>query len=548
MKTDAITAKSIENDIKLYIYSGIYAAIIAAMLVIGREMTVYRCFFTPLLKLALRFLGVWLVVFAVTALLWKLLNKINFRSNKVEKHSDSAISHNIYIFIFIFCALALMWLICFPGLTLCDISAQLEEYEQGTISRSFPILSTVFIGFFVTLGEAVFGTYNGGIALAVFVQIIIISGILTYTAVFFDRRSSFPHAGWLLALFYIITPMLQFFSVYLVRDTLFSFFALLTGFMLYLSIYEPERICKKPSNTVLFGVLLTATLFMRNSAVLLIAAEAIIFLVKGRKNTSYKKVLALFAAVFALWGVWSGFVADRATVKDSHVEGIAKSGIKESLSVPIQQTVRAAYYNWHSLPQEDKDIVTELFPEGILVNYDDDSADIPKAGFDQDKFKANWKRYVKEWLKLGMMYKRSYLEAFLVLNTEMYYPDTCFDGDAVGTPCYFGCHASESLFPKINNCLTSALGQPGFENPLINFLLAPATMLYLMMFAAFYTRYRGGKGGVVLLPAIFIHLGALFGPVTSLRYCMASFISAAPAIMLLLSPVDNTEISEEIRP
>ncbi len=39
MKTDAITAKSIENDIKLYIYSGIYAAIIAAMLVIGREMT-----------------------------------------------------------------------------------------------------------------------------------------------------------------------------------------------------------------------------------------------------------------------------------------------------------------------------------------------------------------------------------------------------------------------------------------------------------------------------------------------------------------------------
>ncbi len=550
MKTGAIIAKSVENDIKLYIYSGIYAAIIAAMLVIGREMTVYRCFFTPPAKLALRFLGVWLAAFAVTALLWKLLDKINSKSKSGKKHSNPAA-----IYIFIFCALVPMWLINFPGTFLGDISLQLAEYEQGTISRSFPVLHTVFIGFFVTLGRAVFGSCNGGIALAVFVQLAIISGILTYTAVFFDRRSSLPHAGWLLALLYAITPALQFFSKDLVRDTLFSSSALLTGFLLYSATYEPERICKKPAKAVLFVALLTATLLLRNSAILLIAAEVIVFLIKGRKSISYKKVLALFIAALALWGVWSGLIADRATVKDSEFEGVAKSGIKESLSVPIQQVSRTTAYNWDRLTQEERDTILELFSEDTIKNYDDDCADIAKAEFNQDKFKADWKRYVKEWLELGLKYKRSYLEAFLVLNTESYYPDTCFDGNSIyGDVAYYSSGTAApgetaSLFPKIYERLSSALEQRSFEKyPLIKLLLAPATMLYLMLFAAFYARYRGGKGSVVLLPAIFIHLGTLFAPVASLRYYLASFISAAPAIMLLLSPVDNTEISEEMRP
>ena len=100
MKTGAVIAKSVENDIKLYIYSGIYAVIVSAMLVIGREMTVYRGFFTPLPKLALRFLGVWLAAFAVTALLWKLLDKINSRRNTTENRINLTISHNIYIYIY----------------------------------------------------------------------------------------------------------------------------------------------------------------------------------------------------------------------------------------------------------------------------------------------------------------------------------------------------------------------------------------------------------------------------------------------------------------
>lgn len=447
-----------------------------------------------------------------------------------------------------------MWLINFPGTFLGDTTLQLAEYEQGTISRSFPVLHTVFVGFFITLGKSIFGSYNGGIALAVFVQLAIISGILTYTAVFFDRRSSLPHAGWLLALLYVITPVLRLFSKDLVRDTLFSFFALLTGFMLYSALYEPERICKKPLKAALFAAIMAAALFLRNSAILLIAAEVIVFLVKWRKNISHKKVLALFAAVLVLWGVWSGLIADRVTVKDSVFEGVAKSGIKESLSVPIQQISRAAAYNWDRLTPEEKDTILELFSEDTIKNYDDDCADIAKAEFDQDKFNADRGKYVKEWLKLGMKYKRSYLEAFLVLNTEAYYPDTCFDGSSIyGDVSYYSSGTAApgktaSLFPKVYERLSSAMEQRSFEKyPLIKLLLAPATMLYLLLFAVFYTRCRGGKGGIILLPAIFIHLGTLFGPVASLRYCLASFISAAPAIMLLLSPVENTETREEIK-
>ena len=528
------------------IYALVFSGLISTMLVLGREMTQYRMLLTPMAKLAVRFVGVWVGLSAVTLGLWRLLELLRFREPAERKPLRPWV-----VFLVLFAGFLPMWLINFPGTFTGDTTMQLAEYEQGCVSQSFPVLHTVFVGAFVTAGRAIFGSYNGGIALAVFVQLLILSGILTYSVLFFDRRSAFPHAGTVLMLLYIFSPVLQLFSKDLTRDTLFSAFALLSGFLLHEAVYEPETLFARPLRPVFFASAMFAMLLGRNAAIALFALElavAAIALLK-EKRPGYKKSLALLAAVLALWGGWKGVVCDRVTLRNSPFEGIAESGIKENLSVPIQQVIRAAYFNWNTLPEEDKETILEMFPEGMIVSYNDDCADVAKAGFDQNKFKANRQRYIREWLRLGLRYKRSFLEAFLVLNTEGYYPDTVFDGgDIYGDASYYsgGTDAPghpAPVFPKAFRSL-SELTADGHRLSCLKGLFSPAVMLYILLFAGFYSLYRKGRGGI-LLPAIFIHIGTLFGPMVCLRYYFASFLSVSPAIVLVLSPEILSEKTTE---
>lgn len=531
------------------IYAVIFSGTVSAMLTLGREMTMCRMFLTPTARLALLFIGTWIGLCAVTLVLWRFLDSLSFKEPEKRRPMRSFI-----VFLIILAGFIPMWLISFPGTYAGDISAQLMEFEQGKISQSFPVLHTVFVGAFITAGRAIFGSYNGGIALAVFAQLVTLSAVLTYTVIFFDRRSTLPWAGAVLMLLYILCPVLQLYSKDLVRDTLFSVFALLSGFLLYSAVYETERLFFSPVRTFLFASVLLAMLFLRNSAIMLFAVELIIVtpkLIKDRR-AGYGRCLAVFAAVLALWGAWSGIVSGRAVLKNSEFEGVAESGIKENLSVPIQQMMRASYLNWNTLPQEDRDTVQELFSETMIRwCYDDDCADIVKASFDQKKFKADWQRYLKEWLRLGMMYKRSYLEAFLVLNTEAFYPDTVLDGnDIYGDTAYYSDGTAApghkaSVFPGAYERLSEFMARDGAVHRL-RLLFAPAYMLYLLLFAAFYLLYKKGRGMILILPAIIIHLGTLFAPVASLRYYFASFISAAPAAVLVLSPkINNRSFTDE---
>ena len=508
------------------------------MLVLGKEMTLCRQFLTPLPKLIFRFLVVWLIAGAAILILWRMLERIGERETGRKKPLHASV-----VYLIIFAGFVPMWLINWPGTFTGDLSLQVKEFELGLLSQSFPLLHTVFVGFFVTLGKSIFGSYNAGIALAVFVQLLILSGILTYIVIFFDRRSAFPHAGRLLVLLFVLNPVCQLYSKDLVRDTLFSAFAMLTGFLIYSAAYETERIFSSWRGCLIFAAVMLMTLFLRNTAILLITIEFLLLAVKflKEKRPESRKCLALLIAVLAVWGVWKGFAADRATLKNSVFDGVG-GGEKEVLSVPIQQAVRAAYFNWNSLPQEDKNILLEMFSEATIKDYDDDNADVVKAAFDQNKFKEDWQKYSIEWLKLGMMYKRSYLEAFLVLNTEGYYPDTVLDGNGIyGKNTYYtsgttGQGHPASLFPKAYNRLSKTFSSGKLLEPLpFKLFFSPAVMLYILLFAVFYALYVNRKGAIILLPALVIHIGDFFAPVVSLRYYLTSFIAAAPAIILVLS-------------
>lgn len=64
----------------------------------------------------------------------------------------------------------------------------------------------------------------------------------------------------------------------------------------------------------------------------------------------------------------------------------------------------------------------------LAFSCDDDNADWLKYCMNNEAFESNPLRYIKEWIILGIKYPKTYLDAFLVLNCENWYPDTIFDG------------------------------------------------------------------------------------------------------------------------
>lgn len=440
----------------------------------------------------------------------------------------------------------------YPGTFYGDISIQYKEYINHTVSRSFPVFHTYLIGYIIQKGWQLTGDYNFGIALCTFVQMSLLALVFTWIIHFFKLRYTGKKIVAVLWLGFAFSPVIQLFCRNLVRDVLFSMFSLVLGFIIYLLLYETDTIMNSQLKVLLVFIALFITLNLRNVAFLFFIGVlfCLLFNMKGNKKR-FKKVFLLFIALFIVEGIYYNFVLDKISIKNSEHAGVAESGIKESLSVPIQQVVRTTNLLWEELEEEDKAVWRELFPEEILIaGYDDDNADVPKVYFNQAVFMEKPFRYVKEWISLGGRYPGVYLDAFLDLNCEVWYPDSILDGytGMLGGEClYSGSGTAEpgytdSKIPsiyaweeKINHTISFS------KVPLVSLLFSPAFMLYIMLYAAFYLHYRGNSQFItIILPAIILHLGTLFCPVVSVRYNLISFITAPVALALIIAPKVRT--------
>jgi len=325
--------------------------------------------------------------------------------------SEATLFFNIWLISFFVFILA--WLAFFPGILGYDTPLQYAMY-LGKVpfdSAQQPILHTLFIGSLITLGHALFHSYNAGLAIVTAIQGLFITHCIASICIFLKRRMVSPLiilAGLVLT---FLNPFIQVLNCNITKDVLFGVF--LTEFvMAYLDLAEDNSRKGSLIKTIIFGILLC---LFRNGLVHAVFVMLIVALIARQKK---KQLYIALVSVIAVVHLFS-FVADSAF-------GIKKSPLREFLAVPIQQLTHVVTASEAGadvvITDDEKNTFYAFIPEyGRLSEvYESDTADGPKALVNDDYLRGHLSEFLKLYFSVGLKNTADYVQTWRILEASYF--------------------------------------------------------------------------------------------------------------------------------
>lgn len=286
-----------------------------------------------------------------------------------------------------------------------DSIVSMKQLETGIYTNHHPYWYTRFIGFGLSLGRLFSTDPNVAAAAYSTVQILILSACFAYSLVTL-YQASIPPLFLLLCLgTYAFLPYNLTYSITMWKDTLFGGCTLAAISALYRIIHRLGK--KQWLNYLVFIISSIGFCLVRNNG-LPVYLVWILFLILflGKKH---KKFLIICLLVLLFCWIMTGPVLTALNVQNTE--------IVEVLSVPLQQIARVIASD---LPiSEDELSMIEKFFDIALVkeNYTPYIVDPIKfeslsSGAEQ-YLSENFGEFLKVWIKLGMKYPGTYLEAWV---------------------------------------------------------------------------------------------------------------------------------------
>lgn len=447
--------------------------------------------------------------------------------------------------------LLIMWLpvflSIFPGAFAYDAPTEWEQFVSGQITTHHPVMHTLLIGACLEGANALFGSYNAGIAIYTVLQMVAMAAVFSYTISFMKRyRVPVLMRGFAL-LFFGVSPVVHLFVVSSTKDTLFTGAFLL--FLLSLIDFgcHREEFAEKKTRQVLFVLSAIGTMFLRNNGLYIVLAVLVVMLICGKGVR--KKMLVLFCFIGVFYAVFTGPVYK--------VLGVEKGGIQEMFSVPLQQMARTYMHEATTLKAEDVAMLEALIPKEDLNSYLPTLADNVKRNFRQEVFEGNKIGYLKLWIKWGVEHPVTYITSFLINTSDFWYPFAIVDGYDPGRESidYFRYSVGYpgkrvEMLPQIHE-MYRALSEDrsASEIPGIFLLISPGWYLLLTLYfcAAFWNRRRKEYLPVCVALAV-SEITVLLGPIAQVRYVLILFFAFPLLLSMFLCDrcyVDETQREKE---
>lgn len=423
--------------------------------------------------------------------------------------SDRALLLNVWLLILLFWIPA--WLAFFPGTFGYDTPVQFAMYMGDIeLTSANPLMHTLVFGGIVSLGNAIFGSYQAGFILFTILQIALLSNCMANMTLFLIKRQV-PLVITLIGLLWTIThPVVQVLNFNSTKDILCGVFFAYFVMAFWDMIEEKEK--RKVSEYVKFFFFGLMVCLMRNAILFLLAALLVISLFTRLKD---KKVYLTLLGVIVCAKTFSFLCGN--------VAGIPGSDMKENLCIPIQQMAAVAYASQEgktTLSEEDLDSLGELFTDIVMTEYDPYSADYPKSCFRTEAFKDNPGKYISLYFRLGTQNPDLYQDAFKSLILPYWHMEK--------NP--FRKLAYSYTFPELNqwNIRPQYFSQLAryqswlideIETPYFPFWRQPGLCIWLLAALSGLMIARKEQRGLLKLLPIFLYFaGILLGPVALLRY------------------------------
>ncbi len=449
--------------------------------------------------------------------------------------------------VLIFLAWLPVFLAFYPGAFVYDATDEYIQVATRTFTTHHPLAHVLMLGGFVAGGNRFFGSFNLGIAAYTLFQMLILSGVFSYTLLWLKERGIGRGVRTAILLFYGFFPVIPMYAVCSAKDGLFTA-AFLVVVLQMLSLFkDPEGFLSKKKN-IFAGILgAMGMMLLRNNGmyaylVWIPVGVAGLIRITGKAGAVKKlrlwpRVSLLFLASVAAYLMISGGLA-RALKAES-------SAKQEIMTVPIQQMIRTYQYSPEVYDDEEKEMLAELFGKENLHLYNPRLSDLIKSKFNNEVFNKNPGRYLSLWIRNGLQAPMSYVNAWLMTSYGYWYPDAVinvYKGNQVHTftyedSSYFGFETEypgtrESKFPLLEEVyrrLSLELYQQ--KVPALSMLFSPGFLFWVYaFFMGFYLWKREWSAVIPFLLILLLWLTAILGPTYLVRYVLILWF-ALPVIV-----------------
>lgn len=536
------------SDKRGVIMSLLFSAFISIVLLVGKQLhTVENCdFLSAKLWINTILLCIYFEGFVLFFLQW-IVRKTH-KNSEIDVRTDNIRSKKQFFIYWL--AIMVCWLPVFfafyPGAFVYDAQDEYVQVATREFTTHHPLLHVLLLGGAVCFGNKFMGSYNAGIALYTLFQMVVFSGVLSYSIYFVMELAHDKNViakKWterVLVAFYGLFPIFPMYAVCSSKDTFFHASLLIVFIHLvkicqHIFLKDREATLKRRVE-VIFVIASSCMMLLRNNAVY---AYAVLFFVivffsllqkykkeTGRK-TIYKRLLVCMLLSLLVYKA-----ADKGLAYALHASDIES---QEVLTVPIQQLARTYKYSPEVFSENDKKTLHSYIPSDVLAVYDADLSDLVKANFDNHLYAKDRASFLKLWVKIGVRKPFTYMNAWLMTSYGYWYPDTIinvYGGQdrftfQYGDSSYFGFETEQpgtrdSKFPWLEEQyrkLSLEIYQQ--KVPVISMLFSPGFLFVLFAGCIVIVGYQ--KKYELYIPMsmiLLVWLTFLLGPTFLVRYVL----------------------------
>lgn len=270
------------------------------------------------------------------------------------------------------------------------------------LTNHHPVIHTLLLGYSLKLGRFLIND-NFGLFIYSFVQSVFLISTLAYTIKYLKENEINKKLLLLLLIIYCVVPVYAMYSMSAVKDTYY------TCFIIWYIIFLDKLVKNKDKsinlkNIISLIIVLIGIILFRNNGIYVVMLSLPFVCLYCKKNT--KKIVAIFLIIMSFYITYDKVILP--------YYKITPGSIRETLSVPFQQTARYVKYYGKDLTKEEKNKIDKLLDYNTLSErYNPKLADPVKNKYNKYATNKDLKEYFKVWFKCFFRHPIVYIEATL---------------------------------------------------------------------------------------------------------------------------------------
>lgn len=500
----------------------------------------------------LMYIGYYNLFLIIISYIFRFIDKNNYDEvgNKKNNKIISLFKKHPFLFSVVFIIICwLPYIISFYPIILSpDPSYQIKQFfgirtkyadysilidDNVVITNHHPVTHTVLLGGCLKLGELM-GNDNLGLFFYSIIQITFLVTTLAFSIYYMQKMNLKTKYLFGVLLLYALVPMFPLYAMSGVKDVIFG--TLIFLYLIFLHNYIKVKGDYKWWQYILIILLLILICLFRNNGIhtLILSLPFLLFVVRKK----WKEILIVMICVFGFYGVFDKIVLPYFK--------ITPGSIRETLSVPFQQTARLVKYHSDDLTSEEIEVIDKILGyDDLAERYNPELSDPVKNEYNKYATNEDLKEYFKVWFSGLIKHPGTYIEATMNNTYGYFYPEKTnwyvyykYDDRIVED----GFSYSYNSLGTLRNVLSNyAVCFPYI--PVIGLISNIGFNVWIILILLTYAIYKKlYKNIVILSPVLALILVCILGPAnTYFRYALP-FIFAMPFIFAVFLEKQSKDI------